>query len=60
MQGGAQTAVTALQAEIDAFVEQYNRPRYHESLNNLTPADAHFDRRQTILLKHEHIKRKTI
>jgi putative transposase len=50
----------ALQAENEAFVEQYNYPRYHESLNNLTPADAYLGRGQTILLEHQRIKRKTI
>jgi putative transposase len=49
-----------LQAKTEAFVEQYNHPRYHESLNSLTPADAYFGRGQTILLKHERIKRKPI
>ncbi len=50
----------ALQAEIEEFVEQYNHQRYHESLNNLTPADVYFGRGQTILLDRERIKRKTI
>jgi transposase InsO family protein len=50
----------ALQAEIEAFVEQYNHRRYHESLNNLTPADVYFGRGQTILLERERIKRRTI
>ena len=36
------------------------RRRYHESLNNLTPADVYFGRGQTILLERERIKRKTI
>ena len=35
-------------------------PRYHESLNNLTPADVYFGRGQIILLERERIKRKTI
>jgi putative transposase len=49
-----------LQAHIQAFVENYNHRRYHESLDNLTPADVYFGRGQTILLQRERIKRKTI
>ena len=49
-----------LEAQVDAFVEHYNHQRYHESLGNLTPADVYFGRGQTILLKRERIKRKTI
>ena len=29
-----------LERQIDAFVEHYNHVRYHESINNLTPADV--------------------
>ena len=50
----------ALGSEIEAFVEQYNPRRSHESLNNLTPADVYFGRGRTILLERERIKRKTI
>ncbi len=50
----------ALQAEVEAFVEQHNHGRYLESLNNLTPADVYFGRGQTILLERERIKRRTI
>jgi transposase InsO family protein len=49
-----------LETQIDAFVEHYNHQRYHESLGNLTPADVYFGRGQTILLKRERVKRKTI
>jgi transposase InsO family protein len=49
-----------LEAQIDAFVGHYNHQRYHESLKNLTPADVYFGRGQTILLKRERIKRKTM
>ena len=49
-----------LEAQLGAFVEHYNHRRYHESLNNLTPADVYFGRGQTILLERERIKRKTI
>jgi transposase InsO family protein len=49
-----------LEAQIEAFVGYYNHRRYHESLNNLTPADVYFGRGQTILLERERIKRRTI
>ncbi|MDQ0458408.1 hypothetical protein QO005_004771 [Rhizobium paknamense] len=49
-----------LGAQIAAFVEHYNHHRYHESLDNLTPADVYFGRGQTILLERERIKRDTI
>jgi putative transposase len=45
---------------IARFVEHYNHRRYHESLQNLTPADVYFGRGQTILLQRERIKRDTI
>ena len=49
-----------LKAQIARFVEHYNHRRYHESLQNLTPADVYFGRGQTILLERERIKRDTI
>jgi putative transposase len=49
-----------LEAEIEAFVADYNHRRYHESIDNLTPADVYFGRGQTILLQRERIKRQTI
>jgi putative transposase len=48
-----------LEQQIDAFVEHYNHVRYHESLNNLTPADVYFGRAETILVERERIKRAT-
>ena len=48
-----------LNASIERFVEHYNHYRYHESLQNLTPADVYFGRGQTILLEREKIKRNT-
>ena len=38
-----------IERAIRAFVEQYNHHRYHESLNNLTPADVYFGRAKEIL-----------
>ena len=36
------------------------RHRYHESLNNVTPADVYFGRNREILTKRDQIKRKTL
>lgn len=49
-----------LEAQIEAFVQHYNHQRYHESLDNVTPADAYFGRAETILKQRERIKRQTI
>ena len=49
-----------LEAQIEAFVDHYNHRRYHESINNLTPADVYFGRGQAILKQRERIKLKTI
>ena len=49
-----------LEAQIGAFIEHYNHRRYHESLDNVTPADAYFDRAEAILKQREKIKRQTI
>src|SRR5947209_13530124 len=49
-----------LEGQIEPFVGHYNHRRYHESLNNLTPADVYLGRGQTILLERERIKRQTI
>ena len=49
-----------LEAQIAAFVADYNHLRYHESISNLTPADVYFGQGQTILIERERIKRQTI
>ncbi len=49
-----------LERQIENFVEYYNHERYHESLKNVTPADAYFGRAQSILNKRERIKKQTI
>ena len=49
-----------LRANIAKFVDYYNNTRYHESLDNLTPADAYFGRaKQVKLIRHE-TKMKTL
>ena len=49
-----------LKGQIGRFIDHYNNHRYHESLNNLTPADVYFGRGQSILEQRERIKQKTI
>ena len=48
-----------LEAQIETFVDHYNHQRYHESLNNVTPADVYFGRDKAILKQRERIKQKT-
>ncbi len=49
-----------LERAIADFVDHYNHRRYHESLDNLTPADVYSGRGQNILEMRKEIKRRTI
>jgi len=49
-----------LRNNIEAFVDYYNNRRYHESLDNVTPADVYFGRSEKILKMRRETKRKTI
>ena len=49
-----------LEAHIDRFVEHYNHRRYHESLDNLTPADVYFGQGDRIRKRRHQIKQRTI
>jgi transposase InsO family protein len=48
-----------LEIEIASFVNYYNHQRYHESLDNLTPADVYFGRAKEVLTKRDQIKKQT-
>ena len=50
----------ALEQRIGEFVDYYNHERYHESLNNLTPADVYYGRGQQVLDRREQIKLNTL
>jgi len=47
-------------AELERFVGYYNNHRYHESLNNVTPADVYFGRARKIEDKRKEIKWRTL
>jgi len=49
-----------LKQAIADFVCYYNNQRYHESLNNVTPADVYFGRQQHILTQRQLIKQQTL
>ena len=49
-----------LERQISVFVDYYNNERYHESLNNVTPADVYFGRDKAIIREREKIKKLTI
>jgi putative transposase len=49
-----------LEAQITAFIVDYNHRLYHESIDNLAPADVYFGRGPAILAERERIKRQTI
>ena len=48
-----------LEKKIGQFVDHDNDRRYHESLNNVTPADAYLGR-DTAIIERRKIKEKTI
>ena len=49
-----------LKAQIESFVEYYNYQRYHESLDNVTPADVYTGRAARILKERDRIKERTM
>ncbi|VAW18972.1 Mobile element protein [hydrothermal vent metagenome] len=49
-----------LERQIGAFVDYCNNQRYHESLDNVTPADVYFGRGKAIIREREKIKKFTI
>lgn len=49
-----------LERELEHFVHWYNHERYHESLNNLTPADVYHGRTRELLTARELVKLQTL
>lgn len=48
-----------IKADIAAVIGRYNHQHYHESLNNVMPADVYTGRGHTVLLEREKTKRGT-
>ena len=49
-----------LNDEISKFVEYYNHRRYHEGINNLTPADVYAGKCEEILATRKKTKVRTM
>ena len=49
-----------LKLQIENFVEYYNNERYHESLDNVTPADVYTGRNVRIIKERQRIKERTM
>jgi len=49
-----------LEAALRDWVAYYNNERYHESLNNVTPADVYYGRDIQVLTERDRIKRRTM
>jgi putative transposase len=49
-----------LEAALRDFVAYYNNERYHESLDNVTPADAYLGRKYAVVSGREKIKQRTM
>ena len=46
--------------QLDLFIQYYNNERYHEALQNLTPADVYYGRSRDILTRRKKIKKQTM
>jgi hypothetical protein len=49
-----------LEQEISCFIDYYYNERYHESLDDVTPADAYYGKRTEVLTRREKIKERTL
>ena len=54
------TSPEALRAAMAEFIEFYNYRRYHEGIDNVTPADVYFGRREEILKRRQEQKQATL
>ena len=52
--------VLSLESAIDSFVAYYNHQRYHEALDNLTPATVYHGEARKRLAERDKIKKQTL
>jgi putative transposase len=50
----------ALREPMASFMDYYNHHRYHEALDNVTPADVYYGRRKEILARRGEVKQQTL
>ncbi|MBK5108768.1 MAG: transposase [Anaerolineales bacterium] len=53
-------STSQLREAIAGFVSYYNNQRYHESLDNMTPADVYYGKVKEVQSKREKIKQRTM
>jgi hypothetical protein len=53
-------APAELTERIREWVEYYNHQRYHEAIDNVTPADKYYGRDRVILKKREKVRKETM
>jgi transposase InsO family protein len=49
-----------LRESVGSFVRYYNHERYHESLDNVTPADVYYGRKEEIINRRKRVKERTL
>ena len=49
-----------LERAVGKFVHHYNYYRYHESINNVTPAQMYYNKAAEVLQKRQRIKIRTL
>lgn len=54
------TSPGRLRAAMAAFIDFYNHRRYHEGLDNVTPADVYYGRREAILARRKERQAATL
>jgi putative transposase len=54
------TSPDELRRTMQTFIDYYNHRRYHEAIDNVTPADVYYGRREEILRSRAEQKQRTI